>query len=75
MTNAKAARCIPLSVAAGRPSSLASLRKRASHAKLRSTTQRRGGSTKPRLASDHFTTDNSIFCFAVAAAGFSPVYP
>ncbi len=46
---AKACRCRNFKVVTSRSSSLASPRKRAAQAERRSTTQRRGSSTKPRL--------------------------
>jgi len=48
---------------------LANRRKRALHAKLRSTTQRRGSSTKPRLASESFTPSSRIPSFCADSAG------
>jgi hypothetical protein len=49
-------KCSPATVAGSRSSSRVSRRKRLAQAKLRSTTQRRGNNTIPRLASGSLTT-------------------
>ena len=45
------------------------------YAKERSTTQRLGRRTKPRLASESFMTSRRTPCAAASSAGIGPVYP
>src|SRR5262249_59956160 len=52
----KTRKCSAAKVAAKRSKSRAKRRKRAAHAKARSTTHLRGSKTKPRLASGSLTT-------------------
>ncbi len=56
----KAKQCRPAKVSGNRSSSRAKRRNRAAQAKVRSTTQRRGSKTKPRLASGSLTTSRRI---------------
>ncbi len=71
---AKAKKCSPANVSGKRSVSRAKRRKRASQALERSTTHRRGTSTKPRLAAGNLMTSSWMPCAAAAAAaGWSPV--
>ena len=60
-------------VVGNRSKSRAKVRKRVSHARLRSTIQRRGRSTKPRFASGSRTTSSAITWAAAVSAGASSV--
>ena len=68
----KASQWRPATEEGNRSWSRANRRKRLAQAKERSTTQRLGNRTNPRLASASLTTINSTPCLAAWAAGPSP---
>jgi hypothetical protein len=73
MSVENATRCSPATVSGNRSSSLARRRKRLNQANERSTTQRRGNSTKPCRAAGNLTTSSRLPQPSAAWAASSPV--
>lgn len=71
----KARKYKPANVSGNRSSSRARRRQRTAWPKPRSTTPRRGSSTRPFWASDHFTTSSESPWVAASCAGDAPVDP